>query len=105
MALLVDQIIVQLLLVLTLRLIVVISNIFVHRKFLVEKMKDIVIPMMNVRLVLDVQAVHPILDSVQIYIVAQQEELVMEDGVFVLVVTHVALTKVTVTMMANARMV
>ena len=53
-------------------------------------MKEIVIPMVNVYLALVVPAVHPILDSVQIYIVAHREELVMEAGVFVLVVIHVA---------------
>ena len=67
-------------------------------------MKVVVIPKMNVKLVLDVQAVQPILDSVQIYIVAHKEELIMEDIVFVQVVIHVALMKVTVTMMGNARM-
>ena len=56
MVLLVDQTIVQLHLVLTLKLIVVINqllemNIFVHLEFLVEKMKEIVMLMMNVRMV------------------------------------------------------
>ena len=71
---------------------------------LVLKMKEIVMLMMSVKMVLDVQAVQPILDSVQIYIVAHKEELIMEDGVFVQVVILVALMKVTVTMMVNARM-
>ena len=53
----VDQTIAQLHLVLTLKLIVVINqllemNIFVHLEFLVEKMKEIVILMMSVKLVL-----------------------------------------------------
>ena len=60
--------------------------------------------MMSVKMVLDVQAVQPILDSVQISIVAHKEELIMEDGVFVQVVIHVALMRGTVTMMVNARM-
>ena len=56
MALLVDQTIVQLHLVLTLKLIVVINqlleiNIFVHLEFLVEKMKEIVMLMMSVKMV------------------------------------------------------
>ena len=67
-------------------------------------MKEIVIPKMNVKLVLDVQAVQPILDSVQIHIVAHKEELIMEDGVFVQVVIHVALMRATVTMMVIAKM-
>ena len=67
-------------------------------------MKVVVIPNMNVKLVLDVQAVQPILDSVQIYIVAHKEELIMEDGVFVQVVILVALMKDTVPIMGNARM-
>ena len=67
-------------------------------------MKVVVIPKMIVKLVLDVQAVQPILDSVQIYIVAHKEELIMEEGVFAQVVIHVASMKVTVTMMVNARM-
>ena len=71
---------------------------------LVLKMKEIVMLMMSVKMVLDVQAVQPILDSVQIHIVAHKEELIMEDGVFVQVVILVALMKVTVTMMMNARM-
>ena len=54
MVLLVDQTIVQFHLVLTLKLIVVINqlletNIFVHPKFLVEKMKEIVIQTLNVK--------------------------------------------------------
>ena len=80
-------------------------KIFVHLEFLVEKMKEIVIPMMNVNLALVVPAVHPILDSVQIYIVAHREELIMEDGVFVHTVIPVALMKVTVAMIITARMV
>ena len=53
----VDQIIVQLHLPLTLKLIVVINqllemNIFVHLEFLVEKMKEIVMLMMSVKMVL-----------------------------------------------------
>ena len=92
----------------TLKLIVVIiqlweMKIFAHLENLAEKMKEIVILIMNVKMVLDVQAVQPILDSVQIYIVAHKEELIMVEGVFVQVLTLVALTKVTVTMMANAR--
>ena len=71
---------------------------------IVLKMKEIVMLMMSVKMVLDVQAVQPILDSVQIYNVAHKEELIMEDGVFVKVVILVALMKVTVTMMVNARM-
>ena len=67
-------------------------------------MKVVVIPKMNVKLVLDVQAVQPILDSVQIYIVAHKEELIMEDGVFVQVVILVALMMGTVTMIMNANM-
>ena len=52
----VDQTIAQLHLVLTLKLIVVINqllemNIFVHLEFLVEKMKEIVILMMSVKMV------------------------------------------------------
>ena len=46
---------------------------------LVLKMKEIVMLMMSVKMVLDVQAVLPVLDSVQIYIVAHKEELIMED--------------------------
>ena len=57
---------------------------------LVLKMKEIVILMMSVKMVLVVLAVQPILDSVQIYIVAHREELIMEAGVFVQTVTHVA---------------
>ena len=54
MVLLVDQIIVHLHLVLTLKLIVVIiqlleMNIFVHLEYLVEKMKEIAIQIMNVK--------------------------------------------------------
>ena len=60
--------------------------------------------MMSVKMVLDVQVVLPILDSVQIYIVAHKEELVMEEHIFVQVVTHVVLMKVTVPIMGNARM-
>ena len=67
-------------------------------------MKVVVIPKMNAKLVLDVQAVQPILDSVQIHIVAHKEELIMVDGLFVKVVIHVGLTRGTVTMMVNARM-
>ena len=52
-------------------------------------MKVAVIPKMNVKLVLVVLAVQPILDSIQIYIVVHREELVMEERVFVLAVTHV----------------
>ena len=67
-------------------------------------MKVAVIQKMNVKLVLDVQAVQPILDSVQICIVAHKEELVMEDIIFVQVMILVALMKVTVPMMVNARL-
>ena len=57
MVLLVDQTIVHLLLVLTLKLIAVFKQplemkIFVHLEFFVEKMKEIVILMMNVKMVL-----------------------------------------------------
>ena len=93
----------------TLKLIVVIiqlseMKIFAHLENLAEKIKEIVILKMNVKMVLDVQAVQPILDSVQIYIVAHKEELIMEDGVFVQVVTHVALMKVTAIIIMIARM-
>ena len=78
MVLFVDHTIVQLHLVLTLKLIVVINQllemkIFVQLEFFVEKMKEIVILMTSVKMVLDVEAVQPILDSVQIYIVAHKE--------------------------------
>merc|ERR1711879_674887 len=74
----VDQTIVQLHLVLPLRLIAAIIILtlflemmpFVILNIVVEKMKEIVILMMSVKMVLDVQPVQPILDSVQIYIVA-----------------------------------
>ena len=110
MVLFVDQTIAKLHLVLTLKLIVVINqllemNSFVHLEFCVEKMKGIVILMMSVRVVLVVPVVQPILDSIQIYIVAQPEELIMEDGVFVHTVIPVALMKVTVAMIITARMV
>ena len=75
-----------------------------HLKFLVEKMKEIEIHMMTVKMVLDVQVVQPILDSVQIHIVAQKEDLLMEEGVFVQVVIFVASMMGTVTIMANANM-
>ena len=78
-------------------------KIFVHLEFLVEKMKEIVMLIMSVKMVLDVRAVQPILDSVQIYIVARKEELTMEDGTFAQVVILVALMKVTVTIIGNAR--
>ena len=55
-------------------------------------------------MVLDVQAVQPILDSVQIHIVAQKEELIMENGIFVQVGIHVGLMKVTVRMIVIARL-
>ena len=104
----VDQTTALFLLVLTQKLIVVINQflemkIFVHLEFLVEKMKEIVMLIMSVKMVLDVRAVQPILDSIQIYIVAHREELIMEDGIFVQVCL-VALMKVIVTMMAIARM-
>ena len=67
-------------------------------------MKEIVILMMNVRQVLVVQAVHPILDSILIYNVVHKEELVMEVGVFAQAVTHVVLMKGTVTLMVIAWM-
>ena len=55
----------------TLKLIVVIiqlweMKIFAHLENLAEKMKEIVILIMNVKMVLDVQAVQPVLDSIQI---------------------------------------
>ena len=55
----------------TLKLIVVIiqlseMKISVQFQHLVEKMKEIVILIMNVKMVLDVQAVQPVLDSIQI---------------------------------------
>ena len=110
MAFSVDLIIAQITLTFILNLIAVMPqlldmNIFVHLEYLVEKMREIVIPKMNVKLVLDVQAVLPILDSVQIYIVARKEVLIMENGVFVQVVTHVALMKVIVTVIVNVKMV
>ena len=49
-------------------------------------MKEIVSLALNVKQVLDAQAVQPILDLIQTYIVAHKEELIMEDGVFVQVV-------------------
>ena len=67
-------------------------------------MKEIVILIMSVKMVWDVQVVQPILDSVQLCIVAHKEELIMEDIGFVQVVILVALMKVTVRMMVNARM-
>ena len=79
------------------------EHIFVQLEFLVEKMKEIVMLIMSVKMVLDVRAVQPILDSVQIYIVARKEELTMEDGTFAQVVILVALMKVTVTIIGNAR--
>ena len=78
---------------------------FVILNIFVMKTKEIVIIKMSAKLVLDVQAVQPILDSVQIYSVAHKEELIMEDGVFVQVVILVVLMKVTVGgMMIIARM-
>ena len=56
---------------------------------LVLKMKEIVILILNVKLVLVVQAVQPILDLIPILIVAHRKELVMEDGVFAGFSTHV----------------
>ena len=69
-------------------------------------MKEIVSLALNVKQVLDAQAVQPILDLIQTYIVAHKEELIMEDGVFVQVVILVVLMKVTVVTMVvkNARM-
>ena len=49
-------------------------------------MKEIVSQTLNVKQVLDAQAVQPILDLIQTYIAAHKEELIMEDGVFVQVV-------------------
>ena len=77
---------------------------FVILNILVMKMKEIVILIMSVKMDLDVQTVQPILDLVQTYIVARKEELIMEDGIFAQVMILAAFTKVTVTMMMNARM-
>ena len=71
---------------------------------LVLKMKEIVIIIIIAKMVLDVQAVQPILDSPQIYIVAHKEAFIMENTVFAQVSIHVALMKVIATMMANVRM-
>ena len=52
-------------------------------------MKVIVILTLNVKLALDVLAAHLLLDSIQIYIVAHKEDLIMENGIFAQLITHV----------------